>query len=204
MKLERDFYNRPTLEVAKDLLGKKLVHHFNGDRLVGKIVEVEAYIGAIDKAAHSYNYRRTKRTETMFGPPGHAYVYIIYGMYNCMNVVTQAEGEPAGVLIRAIEPIKNLDIMALNRFDKTVESLTKRQFVNLTSGPGKLCMAMNISKKNHDKMDLCGNTLWLEDNMEDRKFEIVETTRVNIDYAEEAVHFPWRFYIRDNPFVSKK
>lgn len=204
MKLKRKFYNRPTLDVAKDLLGKKLVHYINGKRLVGKIVEVEAYIGSIDKAAHSYNNRRTKRSETMFGPPGYAYVYLIYGMYNCINVVTQNEGEGTAVLIRAVEPVENIETMAYNRYNRPIESLKKRQIINLTDGPGKLCMAMGITKAANNGMDLCGNILWIEKAAEDRTFEIVRTTRVNIDYAEEAVHFPWRFYIKDNPFVSRK
>lgn len=204
MKLKRKFYNRPTLDVAKDLLGKKIVHYINGKRLVGKIVEVEAYIGAIDKAAHSYNNRRTKRSEIMFGPPGYAYVYLIYGMYNCINVVTQNEGKGTAVLIRAVEPVENIETMAYNRYNRPIESLKKRQIINLTDGPGKLCMAMGITKAANNGMDLCGNTLWIEKAAEDRTFEIVRTTRVNIDYAEEAVHFPWRFYIKDNPFVSRK
>ncbi len=204
MKLKRKFYNRPTLDVAKDLLGKKIVHYINGKRLVGKIVEVEAYIGAIDKAAHSYNNRRTKRSEIMFGPPGYAYVYLIYGMYNCINVVTQNEGKGTAVLIRAVEPVENIETMAYNRYNRPIESLKKRQIINLTDGPGKLCMAMGITKAANNGMDLCGNTLWIEKAAEDRTFEIVTTTRVNIDYAEEAVHFPWRFYIKDNPFVSRK
>ncbi len=203
MKLERKFYNRPTLEVAKDLLGKNLVHYTNGERLVGKIVEVEAYIGAIDKAAHTYNYKKTKRTQAMFGPPGHAYVYLIYGMYNCMNVVTEKEGEPAGVLIRAIEPIENIETMIVNRYNKPREDFKKRQILNLTNGPGKLCMAMNITRANYS-MDLCGHTLWIEEAKESSPFDLVKTRRVNIDYAEEAVDFPWRFYIKDNPCISKK
>lgn len=203
MKLKRPFYNRATLDVAKDLLGKNLVHYINGERLVGKIVEVEAYIGAIDKAAHSYNNKITERTKVMFGPPGYAYVYLIYGMYNCMNVVTQMEGEAAAVLIRAVEPIEGINIMAHNRYGKSMEELTKKQIINLTSGPGKLCMAMDITKLNNS-MDLCGDTLWIEDSNENNVFEVVTTTRVNIDYAEEAIDFPWRFYIKDNPFISKK
>lgn len=203
MKLKREFYDRPTPDVAKDLLGKTLVHYINGERLAGKIVETEAYVGAIDKAAHSYNYKKTKRNRAMFGPPGHAYVYIIYGMHNCLNTVTQKEGEPAGVLIRAIEPLEGIEIMAYNRYDKPTEDLTKRQIINLTSGPGKLSMAMGITRADNER-DLCGDVLWLEEPAEDNSFEIVTTTRVNIDYAEEAVDFPWRFYIKDNPFVSKK
>lgn len=203
MKLEREFYSRPTLDVAKDLLGKNLIHHINGKRLMGKIVEAEAYIGTVDKAAHSYN-KRTKRNEVMFGPPGHAYVYIIYGVYNCMNVVTQAEEEGTAVLIRAVEPIENIETMALNRYDEPIENLRKRQILGLTNGPGKLCIAMGVTNRANNGMDLCGDTLWIEEASENETFEIVATTRVNIDYAEEAIHFPWRFYIKDNPFVSKK
>ena len=204
MKLKRKFYNRPTLDVARDLLGKNLVHYIDGKKLVGRIVEAEAYIGNIDKAAHSYNNRKTRRNEVMFGPPGHAYVYLIYGMYNCINAVTQNEGEGTAALIRAVEPVENVEIMAYNRYNKSVEELKKGQVFNLTSGPGKLCMAMGITGKNNNGMDLCGDTLWIEEAVENETFEIVATTRVNIDYAEEAIHFPWRFYIKDNPFVSKK
>ncbi len=203
MKLKREFYNRPTLDVAKDLLGKKLVHYVGGERIAARIVEVEAYIGAIDKAAHSYNNKVTERTKVMYGPPGYSYVYLIYGMYNCMNVVTQEEGEAAAVLIRAVEPIEGIDIMANNRYGKLTEDLTKKQIINLTSGPGKLCMAMDITKANNS-MDLCDNILWIEDEKLDDNFEIITTTRVNIDYAEEAIDFPWRFYIKGNPFISKK
>ncbi|MCK9267462.1 MAG: DNA-3-methyladenine glycosylase [Alkaliphilus sp.] len=204
MKLKRKFYGRPTLDVTRDLLGKNLVHYIDGKRLVGKIVEAEAYIGTVDKAAHSYNNKKTRRNEVMFGPPGHAYVYLIYGMYNCINAVTQDEGEGTATLIRAVEPVENIEIMAHNRYNKPIEELKKRQIFNLTSGPGKLCMAMGITNKNSNGMDLCGDTLWIEKAEENEAFEIVETTRVNIDYAEEAVHFPWRFYIKDNPFVSQK
>ena len=204
MKLKREFYSRPTLDVTRDLLGKNLVHCIDGKRLVGRIVEAEAYIGTVDKAAHSYNNKKTKRNEIMFGPPGHAYVYLIYGMYNCMNVVTQDEGEGTAALIRAVEPVENIEIMTHNRYNKPIEELKKREIFNLTSGPGKLCMAMGITNKNNNGIDLCGDTLWIEEAEENEAFEIVTATRVNIDYAEEAIHFPWRFYIKDNPFVSRK
>ncbi|HZK57338.1 MAG TPA: DNA-3-methyladenine glycosylase [Clostridia bacterium] len=203
MKLKREFYSRSTLDVAKDLLGKNLVHHVDGERLVGKIVEAEAYVGPIDKAAHSYS-GKTKRNEVMFGPPGHAYVYRIYGVYNCMNTITQKKGEGTGVLIRAVEPMENIEIMARNRYDMSAEELEKRQILNLTNGPAKLCIAMGITNKNNNGMDLCGDTLWIEQAAGDETFETVETTRINIDYAEEAIHFPWRFYIKDNPFISVK
>ncbi|HHV26294.1 DNA-3-methyladenine glycosylase [Anaerosalibacter bizertensis] len=201
MKLDRNFYNRDTLVVAKELLGKILVHKINGKLLSGMIVETEAYLGVNDKAAHAYGGRRTKRVETMYGPPGRAYVYIIYGMYNCLNTITREEGVPQGVLIRGIEPIEGLDYMALNRFNKPLEELTKNQIKNLTNGPGKLCQAMMIDRS-LDKEDLCGERLYIEKGI-DRNFDIVEAKRIGIDYAEEARDFLYRFYIEGNPNVSK-
>ncbi|MCB5559449.1 DNA-3-methyladenine glycosylase [Anaerosalibacter bizertensis] len=201
MKLDRNFYNRDTLVVAKELLGKILVHKIDGKLLSGMIVETEAYLGVNDKAAHAYGGRRTKRVETMYGPPGRAYVYIIYGMYNCLNTITREEGVPQGVLIRGIEPIEGLDYMALNRFNKPLEELTKNQIKNLTNGPGKLCQAMMIDRS-LDKEDLCGERLYIEKGI-DRNFDIVEAKRIGIDYAEEARDFLYRFYIEGNPNVSK-
>lgn len=201
MKLNRDFYSRDTLTVAKELLGTILVHNIDGQMLTGKIVETEAYLGVTDKAAHAYGGRRTKRVETMYGPPGTAYVYLIYGMYYCFNIITVKEGVPEGVLIRGIEPLENIDQMAINRFQKPYEELTKYQKRNLTNGPGKLSMAFNIDKT-LDKEDLCKDRLYLEER-QDGNFNIIQTTRIGIDYAEEAKHFPYRFYIEGNPYVSK-
>lgn len=201
MKLNRDFYSRDTLTVAKELLGTILVHNIDGQMLTGKIVETEAYLGVTDKAAHAYGGRRTKRVETMYGPPGTAYVYLIYGMYYCFNIITVKEGVPEGVLIRGIEPLENIDQMAINRFQKPYEELTKYQKRNLTNGPGKLSMAFNIDKT-LDKEDLCKDRLYLRPR-QDENFNIIETTRIGIDYAEEAKHFPYRFYIEGNPYVSK-
>lgn len=203
MKLKREFYSRDTITVAKELLGKVLVHNYNGQLLKGKIVETEAYLGLKDKAAHSYGGRKTKRVEVMYGPAGIAYVYFIYGMYYCFNIVTQEEGIPEAVLIRGIEPIENIDLMAINRFNKPYKELTKYQKKNLTNGPGKLCMALNITKEVHNGLDLCGDILYLEEG-NGENFNIVETTRIGIDYAEEAKNFPYRFYIEGNPYVSVK
>lgn len=201
MKLSRKFYSRDTITVAKELLGKTLVHHIEGDKLKGMIVETEAYLGLRDKAAHSYGGRITKRVETMYGLPGTAYVYLIYGMYYCFNIVTVKEGVPEAVLIRAIEPLDNVDRMALLRYGKPYKELSKYEKKNLTNGPGKLSMAFNIDKR-LDKIDLCGDRLYLEDG--DREiFNIVETKRIGIDYAEEAIDYPYRFYIEGNPYVSK-
>jgi DNA-3-methyladenine glycosylase len=202
-KLPREFYNRDSVTVAKDLLGKNLVHVVEGEKLIGKIVEVEAYMGPDDKAAHSYNNRRTERNEIMYGGPGFSYVYIIYGMYNCMNVVVEQPGKPQAILIRALEPVEGLESMSRYRYGKNYEELSRRERLGLTSGPGKLCMALNIDRS-HNGLDLCEDRLYITRDDKEQIFEIVSTTRINIDYAEEAKDFPWRFYIEDNPFVSKK
>lgn len=202
MKLNRKFYKRNTLLVAEELLGKVLVHNKDNKVMKGKIVETEAYLGLKDKAAHSYGGKRTKRVETMYGPPGIAYVYIIYGMYYCLNTITREEGIPEGVLIRAIEPLEGIDIMAKNRFGKNVKDFTNYQRKNFTNGPGKLSMALDIDKS-LDKEDLCGNRLYIEEG-EKEKFNIVKTKRIGIDYAEEAKDYLYRFYIEGNPYVSKR
>ena len=202
-KLPREFYNRPTLEVSRDLLGKYLVHQIGGNKYMAKIVEVEAYIGDIDKACHAYNNKVTPRTKVLYKLPGTAYVYLIYGMYYCFNIVTEEEGRAAAVLIRAVEPIEGIEKMVENRYKKTIKEINKKQIFNLTSGPGKLCMAMNITKENN-KMDLCGDDIYITEGREKQKIGIITTKRINIDYAEEAVDFPWRFYIKDNPYISKK
>lgn len=201
-KLEREFYNRDSVSTAKDLLGKFLVHKLNGEELIGKIVEVEAYMGPTDKAAHSYGNRRTDRNEVMYGPPGYAYVYIIYGMYNCMNVVVEQPGKPQAILIRALEPVKGLEAMAQFRYKKEYEELSKRQVLGLTSGPGKLCISLNIDRS-HNGEDLCGDNIYILEDDKKEEFEIAATPRINIDYAEEAKDFLWRFLIKGNPYVSK-
>ncbi|MCB2352477.1 DNA-3-methyladenine glycosylase [Clostridium estertheticum] len=203
MKLTREFYARETLQVARELLGKILVHEINGVKLMGKIVETEAYIGSIDKACHAYGGKHTPRVETLYGMPGIAYVYFIYGMYHCFNVITKEKGIPEGVLIRAIEPIDGLDEIAKLRFKKDYNELTKAQIKNLTTGPSKLCIAMNINKENNQQ-DLCTSELYIEESMDKEEIQIIETKRIGINYAEEAVDFLWRFYIKDNICVSVK
>lgn len=201
MKLKREFYARDTLTVAKDLLGKVLVHKDGNKILKGKIVEVEAYLGLNDKAAHSYGGRKTERVMAMYRKPGTAYVYIIYGIHHCLNVVAKKEGVPEGVLLRAIEPIEGIETMAINRFGKALKDLSNYERRNLTNGPGKLTKALNIDKR-YNMEDLCGDTIYLEEG-EKENFQIVETTRIGIDYAEEARDYPYRFYIKGNPNVSK-
>lgn len=198
--LSRKFYNRDTVAVAQDLLGKYLVRRLDGELLVGRITETEAYIGRCDKACHAYNYRRTQRTETLFMAPGHAYIYLIYGMYNCLNFVTEPEGEPAAVLIRAVEPVAGVDTIYRLRFgDKPLTAYRMKNFMN---GPGKVCKGFSLTK-NENKMDLTGTQLFVCDSPEElglptpepQKERICSGPRIGIDYAEEARDFPWRFWL---------
>lgn len=201
IKLNREFYSRETLTVAKELLGKTLVHKTEGHILKGKIIETEAYLGIEDKASHSYGGKKTKRVETMYEKPGTAYVYLIWGMYYCLNAITVEKGVPEGVLIRGIEPIKNIDQMIRYRFNKSAQKLTNYEVNNISNGPGKLTMALNIDTRLNGE-DLCGDIIYIEKG-EQEEFDIVETTRIGIDYSEEAKDYPYRFYIKNNPYVSK-
>ena len=203
MIIDKEFYNRSAIDVANDLLGKVLVREVDGRILKGKIVETESYIGAIDKACHAYNGRRTKRTEVLYSDCGVAYVYFIYGLYHCFNVVTNEKDVAEAVLIRAIEPLNEFDYISQVRYKKQFKELSKTQIKNLTNGPSKLCLAYLIDKDlNGDKLYEQGK-IYLEES-EENEFEIVKTKRIGIDYAEEAKDFLWRFYIKDNDFVSKK
>ena len=205
MRLERDFFARDTLIVAKELLGKVIVREIDGVRLSGKIVETEGYIGSIDKASHAYGGKKTPRVEPLYGEPGISYVFSIYGMYECFNVISKEKGSPEGILIRAVEPIDGLEKIAQNRFRKSYDTLTAKEIKNLTNGPSKLCIALDINKKVHNFMDLViSKELYIEDGDIINSSDIVETTRVGIHYAEEAVDFPWRFYVKNNIYVSKK
>ena len=157
-------------------------------------------MGVIDKAAHAYKNRKSNRTYPLYLDGGHIYVYLIYGMYNCLNLSANKENIPECVLIRAVEPISNLDEISYSRFSKPYEELTNYQRKNLTSGPGKLCKGLNIDRSLSGK-DIFGKELYIEDNKCDN-FEIVEDKRINIDYAEEDKDKLWRFYIKDNKYVS--
>jgi DNA-3-methyladenine glycosylase len=197
MKLPREFYTRPdVLEVARDLLGKKLVvPNRNRQRVAGIIVETEAYRGPEDRASHAYGGRRTNRTETMYGIGGTAYVYFVYGMYNQFNVVTNVENTPHAVLVRALEPVEGLDVIKRRRAGRSEHEWT--------SGPGRLCIALAIDRK-LDKADLLGDRVWLEDGLSVSPRQIARGPRIGIDYAEQWVNKPWRFWIKDNPFVSRR
>ena len=195
-KLPREFYTRANVvTVARDVLGKLLVvPSSSGKRVSGKIVEVEAYRGPQDRAAHSYGGRRTKRTEPMYGVGGTAYVFFVYGMYNQFNVVTNDLDHPHAVLIRALEPVEGIELMRKRRPGQPDH--------NLTNGPGKLCIAMGIDR-NLDAADLLGSKVWLEEGERISRSRIMAGPRIGIDYAEEWKDKPWRFWIKDNPFVSR-
>ncbi|WP_406693812.1 DNA-3-methyladenine glycosylase [Singulisphaera sp. Ch08] len=180
--LPRTFYDRNTETVAKELLGMLLVHRVDGTMRIGRIVETEAYVGPHDLAAHT-SRGRTARTEVMFGPPGYAYVYLIYGIYNCLNVVTEAEGHGSAVLFRALEPIENLE--------------------GGTKGPGLLCRAMGIDRRLYGH-DLTSDDFFIAAPKRPEAFEIVTRPRVGVDYAGEWASRPLRFYIQGNAFVSRK
>ena len=192
MKLQREFYLRGGLEVAKDLIGKKLVHNSPEGLTAGIIVEVEAYLGKIDAAAYSFK-GRTARTEITFGAGGFAYIYLIYGKNICMNVVANVAEIPDAILIRALQPVEGLELMQARR--------QKNNLRELCNGPGKLTQAMAITK-NHYGADLCGEELFIE-TAEDFQPEIIATKRINVDYAGDAANFLWRFIQKNNPCVSK-
>ena len=200
MKLDRSFYIRNTLNVAKELLGCVLVHKNSDGTTKGRIVETEAYIGPEDKGAHSYRGRHTPRMDPLYGIGGFAYIYQLHGYNYCFNVVTQNKNMPQAVLIRALEPIKGVDLMISRR---KIDLSTRGKFKNLTNGPSKLCQAMDIDTSLNG-IDLCGNELFInfEAVLKDNE-EIVATKRIHIDYAEEYRDKLWRFMLKGNDFVSK-
>ena len=181
-KLPRSFYDRSTILVARDLLGKLLVHDSGGVKRVGRIVEVEAYLGAHDLAAHS-SKGITERTRVMFEPPGHAYVYLIYGMHHCMNVVTEQEGHGSAVLLRAVEPLQNIE--------------------GRTQGPGLLCRAMGIDKR-LNAHDLLSDNFYIASPSKSERFTMIKGPRVGVDYARHWAKRHLRFYIKRNSFVSRR
>lgn len=194
--LPRDFFARDTLQVARDLLGQVLVRMLDGERMSGRIVEVEAYIGEDDLASHA-RFGRTLRNEAMYGPPGHAYVYQIYGLHHCLNIVTGPEGFPAAVLIRALEPLEGLEQMRQRR--------GVADPVLLTAGPARLCQAMGIDRR-LDKADMCapGAVLFVEAGGVIPDDQIATSPRVGVQGDQRARTAPWRFYVRGHPCVSRR
>ena len=186
------FYDRPVLEVARDLLGKVFVRKLGGQLLAGKIVETEAYHETGDPSCHAHR-GKTKRNEVMFGPPGHLYVYFTYGMHYCMNVVAEKEGTAAAVLVRALEPLEGLDIMQKNRGEK----FRVKDYCN---GPAKLCQALGITTEQNGSSLLSGGII-IADGQTISDSDTAVATRIGISQGKEH---PWRFYIRGNGFVSKQ
>ena len=195
-RLNRDFFTRKnTLQIARDLLGKLLVvPTTDGRRVSGMIVETEAYLGEVDKAAHSYGGRRTARNEITYAEGGHVYVFFVYGMYYQLNLVTGLADHPHVVLVRGVEPVDGIELMRERR--------GPMKDVNLTSGPGKLTIAFGITRELNGE-DLEGERIWVEEYHRFKKSEVSSGPRVGIDYAEEFIHEPWRFWVTENPYVSK-
>jgi len=197
-KLPPEFYARTdVIKIARDLLGKVLVSSRGGQLTSGMIVETEAYTGEQDKAAHVYGGRRTKRTETMYGAAGHAYIYFCYGIHHLINVVTHSPGVPHAVLLRALEPLEGIDIMLERRNKAKLDN-------TLTRGPGSLCQAMNIHTSQSGE-SLSGNQIWIEDRgIRIAKNRIMTGARIGVAYAGEDALLPYRFWVKDNPYVSRE
>lgn len=195
-KLAKSFYlDKDVVALSRSLLGKVVVTNFAGKITSGMIVETEAYCAPEDKASHAYNNRRTARTETMFAAGGIAYVYLCYGIHHLLNVVTGPKDTAHAVLIRALQPLDGIDLMLQRR------KMLQPKF-NLTAGPGVLTQALGVNKL-HNGACLLTSDLWLEDrNIKIPSKDIVAAPRIGIAYAEEFIHKPWRFFIKDNPWVS--
>jgi len=196
-KLNKSFYcSNNILDIAQSLLGKILYTNFSNKLTGGMIVEVEAYLGATDKACHSYNNKRTKRTETMFESGGISYVYLCYGMHYLFNVVVGEKNNPCAILIRAIEPIDGIKMMFKRRNFTQLKN-------NLTNGPGKLTQSLGITDK-CNKQSLIDTLVWIEDhNIKIIKKDILSSSRIGVDYAGQDAKLPYRFYIKNNQWVSK-
>lgn len=194
--LNKKFYLKDAVTVARRLVGKLLVREIEEKKVVCRIVETEAYCGPEDKGSHAYQNRKTDRTKVMFAAGGCAYVYLIYGMYHCFNVVCAPRGKPEAVLIRAGEPLSGQKIIEKNR------RIKNQNPKNLTNGPGKLCQALKIDKKFNGYSLFKGEKLYIQDSGSSKEIKIAAGKRINIDYAEEYKHKPWRFYIKGNPYLS--
>lgn len=192
--ITRDFYMRDVNAVAPELLGKLLVHETPEGIASGLIVEVESYAGPHDKGAHSYGNRQTERTKIQYGAGGFAYIFTIYGMYDCFNVVVNMPTKPEAILVRALEPVDGIELMKRRR--KT------ENLISLCNGPGKLCGALGITKEQYG-YDLCGSSLFIKPYEDVPEEQIMVSPRINIDYAEECKDYLWRYFIKENPHVSK-
>lgn len=203
MRLTREFFERNTVLVARDLLNKVLVYKDGEITIKGKIVETEAYIGAKDQGAH-FHKGLTERTRIIDEVGGHIYIYTIYGMYLLFNIVAEEKGAHGAVLLRAVEPLEGIEKMYLNRYKKPYHKPQKREIIGLTNGPAKFVMAYGITKELYGADVVTDARIWVEDGPKLQIEDIVRSKRINIDYAEMGKDYLLRFYIKDNPFVSKK
>jgi len=195
LRLDYEFYQKNAVQTAKDLLGKILVRKYDGKTIKVKIVETEAYCGAEDKASHAHNNKKTKRTKAMFEKGGIIYIYLIYGMYYCLNIVTAEKDNPHAVLVRAGEPIAGLNYIRENR------NIKSNKIEDLTNGPGKLSQALKIDKSFNNSDLIKSDKLYIIDN-QDKNPKIETSPRINIDYAEEFKDKKWRFFIKGSNFIS--
>ncbi|WP_114458715.1 MULTISPECIES: DNA-3-methyladenine glycosylase [unclassified Halanaerobium] len=195
-RLKHNFYQNDAVAAAEKLVGKLIVREINDKKIIVRIVETEAYAGPDDKASHAYNNRKTERTEVMFKNGGHVYVFLIYGIHHCLNIVTGKRGIPSAVLIRAVEPVLGIDLIRENRGVKS----NKEE--DLTNGPGKLAQALKIDLSFNGYNLITGSKLYILDN-ESNNLKIKSSERINIDYAEEYKNKKWRFYLADSKFLSK-
>ncbi len=208
-KLPKTFYNRDTITVAQELLGKFLIHNCDGEEYVGMITETEVYVGFDDKASHAFK-GKTKRNYPMFEAAGIAYIYMIYGMYYCLNIVTEKEGFPAAVLIRALEPLvvshpdpeRSEGKGSLKILPPTV--CRSQNNIKFTNGPGKLCRWMQIDRNLNGADLIKSKELYIASPPKKEKIEIIKSKRVGVGYAGPYAHYHWRFYIKNNSYVSKK
>lgn len=192
---EHFYLSKDVVKLSQKLLGKVLLTQIDGQKVAGRIVETEAYRGPTDKASHAYGNRCTERTKTLFEAGGISYIYLCYGIHHLFNVVTAPKGVPHAVLIRALEPLEGIETMIKRR--------NINQLKRLSSGPGKLSKALGLNRE-FDAISLQSPKLWIEDRgLNPRRSEVVASARLGIDYAEEHKDLPWRFYIKDNPFISQ-
>lgn len=198
--LGKDFYKKETLSLAKDLIGKTLVRNIDNIKMKSRIVETEAYLGVNDRACHTFNDKMTERNKILYMDCGTLYIYQTYGIHFLLNISSFGEKVPEGVLIRAVEPLSNIDQFAINRFNKKYNELSNYQKKNITNGPAKLTKALKIDKYLNGK-NIFSRSLYIEDS--NFSFEIEVDRRVGIDYAKEARNLPYRFFIKNNPYVSK-
>ena len=196
MRLGKDFYKQDAVTVAKKLIGKLLVRILKGEKVICRIVETEAYVGPEDKGCHAYQNKKTKRTKVMFNSGGCVYVYLIYGIHNCFNIVTNEKDKPEAVFIRAVEPLTGFELIRKNR------DIQSKKAEDLTNGPGKLTQALEIDKEFNGYDLVTGDRIYIKADEKNIEYQVVSGERVNIDYAEEYKEKLWRFYIKENSFVS--